>query len=153
MAFFTLERIKRGLAAHIALMKHKAMHRLQLKTDRLDFMTRMAAQDNGLTPEEFIASADTIFLGGSETTATLLSGITYFLLRHPRVYKQVVNEIRTKFTSEDQIDLASVNTLDYMLACLTRLSGCILLSQVLSRGGRMFARHWQEATSRPMYVF
>jgi cytochrome P450 len=118
MALFTPERIKRGLAAHVALMKHKAMHRLELKTDRLDFMTRMAAPDNGLTAEEFIASADTILLGGSETTATLLSGITYFLLKHPRVHKKLVNEIRTKFTSEDQIDMASVNSLDYMLACL-----------------------------------
>ncbi|EXJ90170.1 hypothetical protein A1O3_03239 [Capronia epimyces CBS 606.96] len=118
MKLLTPERVKQGVAAHLALMKHKAMHRLELKTDRLDFMTRMAAPDSGLTPEEFIASADTILLGGSETTATLLSGITYYLLKHPAVLDKLVEEIRTKFSSEEEIDLVSVNTLDYMLACL-----------------------------------
>ena len=118
MALLTPTRIKKGYAAHIALMKHKALHRLQMKTDRLDFMTRMAAPDSGLSEKEFVASADTILLGGSETTSTLLSGVTYYLLKHPQVLEKLVNEIRTKFSSEEQIDMAGVNSLDYMLACI-----------------------------------
>lgn len=71
---FIPKSLREGLEAHIALMKSKALHRLNMKTDRTDFMTRMAAPDSGISKEEFIASADTILLGGSETTATLLSG-------------------------------------------------------------------------------
>jgi len=110
--------LKEGLANHIALMKSKALFRLNLKTDRPDLMTRMAAPDSGISAKEFVASADTILLGGSETTATLLSGLTYYLLRNPRTLNKLTDEIRSKFTSEDEINVIAVNTLDYMLACL-----------------------------------
>ncbi|TVY14779.1 Cytochrome P450 monooxygenase aclL [Lachnellula arida] len=118
LLLFIPKSLRDGLATHIALMKSKALHRLNMKTDRADFMTRMAAPNSGISEKEFIASADTILLGGSETTATLLSGVTYYLLQNPRTLKILVEEIRSKFTSEDQIDVVGVNTLDYMLACL-----------------------------------
>ncbi|KAI9729630.1 MAG: hypothetical protein M1818_008477 [Claussenomyces sp. TS43310] len=115
---FIPKSIREGLEAHVALMKSKALHRLNMKTDRPDFMTRMAAPNSGITEKEFVASADTILLGGSETTATLLSGATYYLLQNPRVLDKLVQEIRSSFSSEEQIDGVGVNKLDYMLACL-----------------------------------
>lgn len=115
---FAPKSLLEGHRTHVALMKQKALHRLNMDTDRMDFMTKMAAPDSGLTREEFIASADVVLLGGSETTSTLLSGATYYLLKNPRTLEKLTQEIRSKFTSEDQIDFASVNTLDYMLACL-----------------------------------
>jgi cytochrome P450 len=60
-----------------------------------------------------------LFLGaGSETTATILSGVTYLLLSNPCTYTHLVHEIRTRFERLDQITLDEVNKLDYMLACL-----------------------------------
>lgn len=115
---FIPKSLQEGLAAHIALMKQKALFRLNMKTERSDLMTRMAAPNNGISEKEFVASADTILLGGSETTATLLSGITYYLLQNPRVHKKLVEEIRSKFSSEDEITVVAVNSLDYMLACI-----------------------------------
>lgn len=103
---------------HVDLMRSKALGRLDYKGERLDFMTRMAAPDSGLTPDQFIASADTVLLRGSETTSTLLSGCTYLLLKNPAALKKLVNEIRAAFKSEEDITLSSVNSLDYMLACL-----------------------------------
>lgn len=104
--------------AHGKLVESKALHRFNLKTDRLDLMSKMAAPEGGLTDKDFIASSDVILIGGSETTATLLSGLTYLLLKHPRVLQKLVNEIRTRFQSEEEIDYAGVNSLDYMLACI-----------------------------------
>jgi cytochrome P450 len=112
----------KGFQRHLEFIKRKALHRFNLKSDRLDLMTKMAASDSGLTAEEFIASGDTILLGGSETTATLLSGLTYFLLMNPRTLKKLSSEIRTKYTSDEEIDFASVNTLEYMLACIDEAS-------------------------------
>lgn len=37
---------------------------------------------------------------------------------HRHVLDKVVQEVRSAFSSEDEIDLISVNRLDYMLACL-----------------------------------
>lgn len=65
-----------------------------------------------------IANAEILIIGGSETTATLLSGVTYLLLKNPKAYKMLTHEVRTIFQSEEEINLISVNKLPYMLACL-----------------------------------
>lgn len=107
-----------GFQAHVEYVKKKALHRLIQPEGRADLMGKMAAKDSGISREEFIASADTVLLGGSETSAALLSGLTYYLLKHPRVLQKLVHEIRAKFQREEDIDFAGVNSLDYMLACI-----------------------------------
>jgi cytochrome P450 len=57
-------------------------------------------------------------LAGSETTSTLLSGLTYLLLRNPDALKKLTDEVRSSFNSGEEITLLSVGKLDYMLACL-----------------------------------
>lgn len=59
-----------------------------------------------------------MILAGSETTSTLLSGVTYLLLRNPDVLKKLTDEVRSSFNSEEEITLLSVGKLNYMLACL-----------------------------------
>jgi cytochrome P450 len=64
------------------------------------------------------ANSSSILIAGSETTATMLSGVTYLLLSNPDAMKKCVEEVRTSFKSEAEITLMSVNCLTYMLACL-----------------------------------
>ena len=79
-----------------------------------------ASQDveHGMSFEEMAANASNIVLAGSETTATLLSGCVYQLLRNPRWMERVTQEIRGAFDSDDEIDLFSINSLPYTLAVL-----------------------------------
>jgi cytochrome P450 len=107
-----------GARAHVEFIKKKAMHRLSLPEGRPDLMGKMAAKDSGISREEFIGSSDTVLLGGSETSGTLLSGLTYFLLKNPRVLQKLVHEIRSKFQREEDINFTGVNSLNYMLACI-----------------------------------
>ncbi len=53
-----------------------------------------------------------------QTTATTLAGATYFLLTHPDVLTKLKQEVRSKFSSTDEITIASVGKLTYMLAVL-----------------------------------
>jgi cytochrome P450 len=55
-------------------------------------------------------------IAGSETTATALSCITYYLFRHPEVIKKLQDEIRGAFTSYDQINAQSTASLKYLHA-------------------------------------
>jgi cytochrome P450 len=64
------------------------------------------------------ANAGGLTIAGSETTATLLNGVTYLLLTHPDNLQKVTDEIRSSFQSTKEITLTSVNGLTYMLACL-----------------------------------
>ena len=65
-----------------------------------------------------------MLLAGSETTATTLSGATYFLLSHPHILERLKQEIRTAFSSPDEINIGSVGKLSYMLAVLNETLRC-----------------------------
>lgn len=69
--------------------------------------------------EELITNANTLFVAGSDTTATLLTACTYYLLATPHAYKQAVEEVRSAFASAADIDFANATArLPYMLAVL-----------------------------------
>ena len=75
-----------------------------------------------MTREEIISNSGVLLVAGSETTATLLSGATYYLLSNPIVIKKLQAEVRDDFQSEDEITPLSVRSpgkLPYMEAVLT----------------------------------
>ena len=85
--------------------------------------TRLRAVTDGdvtqeLSFEDLKSMASILVIAGSETTASLLCGVTFLLLRNPTALKKVTEEVRGSFKSEDEITLTSVNGLKYMLACL-----------------------------------
>ena len=67
---------------------------------------------------ELRETAAALIVGGSETTATLLSAVTYYLLKNHSVYQKLVSEIREAFQSQDQITFTGVTNLKYLLAVL-----------------------------------
>lgn len=69
-----------------------------------------------LTIPEILSDASAFILAGSETTATALCGITYYLLKERACMKKLVQEIRDSFDTEDEITFASVSKLKYILA-------------------------------------
>lgn len=52
-------------------------------------------------------------IAGSETTATLLTGAVFLLLKNPEALQKLKDEIRSAFQSEDQINFSSVEQLPY----------------------------------------
>ncbi|KAF1354170.1 cytochrome P450 [Lizonia empirigonia] len=87
-----------------------AMSRIQGKEqadrgDFMDFILRSRGEAHQVTEEELIHNADLFMVAGSETTATVLLGVTYYLLKNPHAYKRVTEEEANA-------------RLPYMLACL-----------------------------------
>jgi cytochrome P450 len=71
-----------------------------------------------MTKEEIIPTFAILLLAGSETTATLLSATTFYLLTNPSTLATLQFEIRTSFTREEEITQISVNKMKYLLAVL-----------------------------------
>lgn len=67
---------------------------------------------------QVMQNSSNLIIAGSETTATGLAGITYLLLKNPDALQKVVQEVRSSFSSEDEITLLSVNNLPFMFACI-----------------------------------
>ncbi|KAH8808674.1 toxin biosynthesis cytochrome P450 monooxygenase [Xylogone sp. PMI_703] len=105
---------------HMQMIIDKTQKRLDRVTDRADFMSYIVKynDERGMTVPEIQSSANAIIIAGSETTATLLSGTTYYLLKNPETMKKLVDEIRGSFSSEKQITLTTAGNLKYLLAVL-----------------------------------
>jgi cytochrome P450 len=75
----------------------------------------------GLSLPEIDVNAGVFVLAGSETTAALLTGCTYYLLRHPEKYVRLVSEIRGAFAQISEIKLSALVELPYLNAVLTKI--------------------------------
>lgn len=75
-------------------------------------------EGKGLTRGEMDANASLFMIAGTETTATLVSGLTFYLLKNPRCMKKLVNEIRSTFASSDNMTMEQLAALPYLSACI-----------------------------------
>ncbi|KAF6811209.1 cytochrome p450 [Colletotrichum sojae] len=103
--------------AKAKLEKRIEMGRQGGRPDLIEGLLRKKDELN-LSFPQLVANSNTLVIGGSETTATLLSGVTYFLLTNKHILTKLVDEVRTAFQSEKDITIVSVGKLRFMLACL-----------------------------------
>ena len=94
--------------------------RLATKTDRKDFMTYIQRHNDerGMSTPEILGTSNLLLVAGSETTASLLSGATWHLLRNPTVLAKVRDEVRSAFSSPEEMTFVSTGQLPYLHAVL-----------------------------------
>lgn len=94
--------------------------RVQRKTDRKDFFTRILEhrEPGAFSDTQLAAHASDFVLAGSETSSTCLSTITYYLLKTPHAAKLIREEVRRAFTSYSDINAASTTPLVYIHAVI-----------------------------------
>nr|POE75176.1 cytochrome p450 monooxygenase hmp1 [Quercus suber]POE94744.1 cytochrome p450 monooxygenase hmp1 [Quercus suber] len=92
--------------------------RLASQSDREDFLTRMIAERENadISDSQIAAHSSDFVIAGSETTATTLSCMLYYLLRDPRIMGLLKAEVRSAFARFEDIDAASTTSLKYLRA-------------------------------------
>ncbi|KAI6090278.1 cytochrome P450 [Hypoxylon rubiginosum] len=144
---------------HMDLVKSKLQQRINLGVERPDFIEGLIRKkgDWHLSFDQVASNASLLLVAGSETTATLLSGATFLLTTHPEQLAKLTKEVRSSFTSEDQITLTSVGNLHYMLAVLNEcfrryppVTGD--LPRLVPKGGvTILGQHVAEGTTVQVY--
>ncbi len=86
------------------------------RPDIVGLMLREMKDGNRLTDQEITANSILIVGGGAETTSSCLSGTFCHLLKTPRVLKKLQDEIRTSFTSAEDITIRATSHLPYLKA-------------------------------------
>lgn len=94
---------------HQASLK-RVRKRITMHTDRHDFMYYFLAQakKEHLPMNIIEAQATVVILAGSETSSVAETAALYHVLTHPDIHKKLQEEIRSTFTSIEQITLQDV---------------------------------------------
>jgi cytochrome P450 len=127
-----------------ASVKHSADRvdkRLAMETERPDIfglVIKHAAESN-MSRQEMHANADLLMMAGTETTASMLSGLTYHLLISPDSMGRLTREIRESFATAEDIKSDGLAKLpvsgDPVVVVVVRKMLTISESICLCRGG------------------
>ncbi|KAK6211426.1 cytochrome P450 [Colletotrichum tabaci] len=143
------EKVKREQSQHDEFTEAKLRRRMDLGQERPDLLEGLLRKKDewNMSFAKLKANSSILIIGGSETTATLLSGATYYLLMNPDALKKLTDEIRSTFKDESEIDFQSVSNLPYLLACLEEALRLyppvpIGLPRIVPKGGANIADHY-----------
>lgn len=117
------DKVRQSQLEHWNYSKDRVDIRLKSTPDRPDLWTKILAKggpehQEGLSLGEHYANASLFMIAGTETTATALSGTTYHLLRNPDKLIRLQGEIRSAFTSIDDMSLETLHKQKYLMAVL-----------------------------------
>ncbi|KAK1996652.1 cytochrome P450 [Colletotrichum falcatum] len=153
------EKVKRERARHGEFTEARLKRRMELGQERPDLIEGLLKKkdDWNMSFAKLKANSSILIIGGSETTATLLSGATYYLLMNPAALEKLTDEIRSTFKDESEIDFQSVSNLPYLLACIQEALRIyppvpIGLPRIVPPGGATIAgHHVPEGTTVSVY--
>jgi cytochrome P450 len=107
----------------LSWVSSQVQKRLDRETERPDFMGHILANNGekgySMSKAEMDSNASLMLSAGSETTATMLSGATYALLKHPRVLEKLKKEVRERWNDYHEIDVATTNKAPYLNAVIS----------------------------------
>lgn len=108
--------------AHMKFAEDRVRERLERKTDRPDLWGLITGGPDGkkarLSLDQMVGNAALFMVVGSETTATVLSGTLYLLLKHPKCLERVKREICDTFNSKEEMTIEALPKLTYLTAVL-----------------------------------
>ncbi|KAF7186829.1 Cytochrome P450 monooxygenase [Pseudocercospora fuligena] len=115
------ETVRKKAAEHWNYSKERVDRRLAKNPEQPDLWSKILEKSDGpggLTVPEHHSLASLFMIAGTETTATALSGVTYYLLKNPDYLKKLTTEIREAHASFDDLTLESIAKLKYLHAVL-----------------------------------
>jgi cytochrome P450 len=75
-------------------------------------------ENNGASFQKLQSQANLLVIAGIETTATALSGMTYYLCRSRKTYSKLARRIRGAFSSYNDTTDRSTESLPYLKAVI-----------------------------------
>jgi cytochrome P450 len=108
-------------SAHLQHTIERVDRRMQRRNAQPDIWTtiqELEASKGRLTRGEMYDTAGTLMVAGTETIATLLSGLTYYLLTQPEKLDILTAEVRGSFETDAQMTFGKLRALPYLNACI-----------------------------------
>lgn len=142
-------RIQKMIKAHWAATQAKLQRRLAKGTTRPDFISPILENNKGigLTDREIESNASLFIIAGSDSIATALAGVTWYLLKHPAIMQKLKEELDSTFQSEQEITVQRVEQLPYLVAVMDEAMriypvGLAGQASIIPPEGDDIAGHW-----------
>lgn len=113
--------IRNMAVEHAKYTQLRVDRRLAKTPDRNDIWSRILEHGHGpsgLSREEHYANANLFMIAGTETSAAALSGAVYHLLSNPHQMEALKKEIRSSFSTFDDLQLNTLARCKYLGAVL-----------------------------------
>lgn len=112
--------LKDRMELHNQFSIQRVNRRLEKQDARPDIWGLVLEKESaeGMTKDEMYTNANLFMIAGTETTATLLSGLTWHLLAQPDKLSKLVHEIRSSLGTEEDITIDRLQALPYLNACI-----------------------------------
>ena len=117
--------VRKAALSHISNSQVKIQDRIsrgENESGRKDFCSYIFALKDqmGLNEWHMTSYSNTLIIAGSETTATTLGALTYWLCRTPDVYRKLKDEVRGRFGASSEIN-SSAATFPYLSAVINEI--------------------------------
>ncbi|GME32740.1 Cytochrome P450 [Neofusicoccum parvum] len=132
---------------HFEHSAERVDRRMEKGSDKPDIWNLVLEKEQGkLTLPQMHANASIFMIAGTETTATLLSGLTYLLLTNPAKMAKAVEEVRG-LECKDDLNLETLPRLKYLSACFEEALRCYPPAVVgsprqVAKGGSEICGNW-----------
>ncbi|KAI3340200.1 cytochrome P450 [Ustulina deusta] len=131
---------------HTVMRVNKRLNEGSEKQDLWDFIL----ESETLTLKEMHVNAELFMAAGTETTASLITGLIHYLMANQDKMKILTDEVRTRFRNSKEITLGNVAPLRYLNACIREAmrvyppipSG---LPRIVAEGGNSILGKWVPA--------
>lgn len=134
---------------HWTATQEKLQRRIAKGTSRPDFLTPILENNKGkgLTEGEIESNASLFIIAGSDSIATALAGVTWYLLKYPKVMQKLREELDQAFHTEADITVQNAEQLPYLAAVMDeamRIYPVALAGQasIIPPEGDDVAGHW-----------
>ncbi|KAI9725830.1 MAG: hypothetical protein M1828_002459 [Chrysothrix sp. TS-e1954] len=121
MLFAPLDKLRKG-KDHLRMSAEKVQERLARPADveSTDFWTYIlrSKDERTMSVPEMEVNAAFILLAGSETVASALSGLFYYLAQNPDVLGRLRSELESNFTAEKDVTISNTAALPWLKATI-----------------------------------
>ncbi|KAL1623007.1 hypothetical protein SLS56_008484 [Neofusicoccum ribis] len=139
--------------AHFEHTAERVNRRLEKGSVKPDFWNLVLGSNRGkISVPQMHAHGASFMLAGTETTATILSGLIYLLLKNPDTMQKIVEEVR-QVQTEEELTFENLARMKYLAACLQEAFRCyppvsVGLPRVTPPGGNAICGKWVPENTR-----
>ncbi|KAF9697824.1 hypothetical protein EKO04_003958 [Ascochyta lentis] len=126
LMIFFMKHAMRPRREHNKRTREKLLKRIAMDGEQTDLIHGLLGKRDNFEMDINRVHINTSFLivAGSDTTAAVLSGTTYLLLKSPATLARLTAEIRSQFSSDMEITIAAASKLTYLSACINEALRC-----------------------------